>query len=160
MKSEVDWTFWMQAALKEARNAEMLDEVPVGALVLDANLRVLGSGHNTPISSQDPTAHAEIVALRRACRRQGNYRLTGSVIVCTLEPCCMCAGALVQARISGIVFGARDPKAGALVSRMHFPQDYGWLNHSFWIQEGVCDRECSQLLQSFFARRRSSKTGQ
>jgi tRNA(adenine34) deaminase len=143
--------------LEEARKAESLNEVPVGALVLTPDFQVIASGHNSPISSQDPTAHAEIVALRRACRRQGNYRLTGSIIVCTLEPCCMCVGALVQARISGVVFGTRDPKAGALVSRMHFPQDYGWLNHSFWIQEGVCGRECSQILQGFFARRRAGK---
>jgi tRNA(adenine34) deaminase len=154
----IDWSKWMQIALDQARKAETLGEVPVGAVILDAEHRLLAHAHNAPIIQQDPTAHAEIEALRQACRNVGNYRLTGAVIICTLEPCIMCVGALVQARVAGIVFGTRDPKAGALVSRMQFPQDYSWLNHTFWIEEGIRRQECSSLLQDFFVRRRKEKT--
>ena len=144
----------MQAALEQAAAAEKQGEVPIGAVVLDASGRLMASGHNCPIMSHDPTAHAEIAALRRAGEKAGNYRLPGSVLVCTLEPCFMCTGALVQARVAGVVFGARDPKSGALVSRMRFPEDYPWINHTFWIEEGICRRECEQTLSRFFGHRR------
>lgn len=145
----------MQAALEQAEKAEEADEVPIGAIILDSSGRLLAKGHNAPIISHDPTAHAEIVALRRAGLIVGNYRLPGSVLICTLEPCIMCAGALVQARVDGVVFGARDSKSGALISRMRFPEDYPWINHAFWILEGVCARECENVLSQFFTQRRS-----
>ncbi|MBS3779357.1 MAG: tRNA adenosine(34) deaminase TadA [Desulfovermiculus sp.] len=145
----------MHAALEQAEKAEEADEVPIGAVVLDSSGQQLAKGHNAPITSHDPTAHAEIVALRRAGQAVANYRLPGSILVSTLEPCFMCVGALVQARVAGVVFGARDPKSGALVSRMRFPLDYPWINHAFWILEGVCRRECENILSQFFTQRRS-----
>lgn len=147
----------MHTALDQAREAQQQGEVPVGALILDASGRLLAQGHNAPIRSQDPTAHAEIVALRRAGRATGNYRLTGAILVCTLEPCLMCVGAVVHARVSGVVFGARDPKAGAVVSRLQAPQDYPFFNHSFWVLEGICRQECEQVLTDFFSTRRRNK---
>jgi tRNA(adenine34) deaminase len=152
-----DWSLFMRMALGQAQKAEQLEEVPVGAVLVDAAGHVVAQGHNAPIMSHDPSAHAEIVALRQAGRILGNYRLAGLVLVCTLEPCIMCVGALVQARVAGVVFGARDPKAGALVSRVCFPQDYPWLNHSFWTLEGICRQECEQILRQFFAAKRQSK---
>ena len=157
MRETTNWSLWMHEAILQAKQAAKQGEVPVGAVVLDAAGRLTGLGHNAPIARSDPTAHAEIVALRRACRRAANYRLTGSVLVCTLEPCCMCVGAVVQARLAGVVFGTRDPKAGALVSRMRFPQDYAGLNHTFWIEEGFLSGQCAALLQRFFALRRGCK---
>lgn len=152
-----DWAPWMGTALEQARKAEQMGEVPVGALVVDTSGRLLAQGYNAPIRSHDPTAHAEILALRRAGRAIGNYRLTGTILVCTLEPCLMCVGALAHARVSGVVFGARDPKAGAVVSRLQVPQDYPFLNHSFWVLEGICRQECEQVLTDFFSTRRRNK---
>ncbi|MDZ7758991.1 MAG: tRNA adenosine(34) deaminase TadA [Desulfovermiculus sp.] len=155
MSTATDWSVWMHAALEQAGAAEKMGEVPVGAVVLDSAGRFVATGHNSPIMSHDPTAHAEIVALRRAGLAVHNYRLPGSILVSTLEPCIMCVGALVHARIAGVVFGARDPKSGALVSRMRFPDDYPWINHIFWIQEGICGQECENILSRFFRHRRS-----
>ncbi|MFP4258289.1 MAG: tRNA adenosine(34) deaminase TadA [Desulfovermiculus sp.] len=152
-----DWSLFMRWALDQARIAEQFGEVPVGAVLVDPAGRLVAQGHNAPIMSHDPSAHAEIVALRRAGRILGNYRLDGLVLVCTLEPCIMCVGALVQARLAGVVFGARDPKAGALVSRLCFPQDYPWLNHTFWTLDGICSQECEQILRQFFAAKRQSQ---
>lgn len=144
---------FMQAALDLAREAGSLYEVPVGAVVVMEN-RIVGRGFNQPISRHDPTAHAEIMALRDAAARLGNYRLPGSTLYVTLEPCVMCTGAIMHARVARVVFGARDPKTGAAGSVIDL---YGEerLNHHADIEGGVLAEECGALLSSFFAARRS-----
>lgn len=144
---------FMKEALVEARRAYQAGEVPVGAVVVDAEGRVLAKGFNRPIKSLDPTAHAEVVALRMACAAVGNYRLFGATLFATLEPCLLCAGACLQARIDRLVFGARDPKGGAvrsLWSLLDDPRN----NHRITIVEGVLAEECASLLQDFFRSRR------
>ncbi len=143
---------FMQEALVEASRAEELGEVPVGAVVVHEG-RIIGRGHNRPISNNDPTAHAEIVALREAADALGNYRLVGARLFVTLEPCPMCAGACLQARIQTLVFGARDPKAGAARSLLHLLDDPRH-NHQVEIVEGVLGEECGRRLQAFFKKRR------
>lgn len=142
---------FMAKALALADAASAAGEVPVGALVvLDGQL--IGEGFNQPISSCDPTAHAEIVALRQAAKRQSNYRLPGSVLYVTIEPCLMCVGAMVHARVARVVFGAREPKAGALMS--HPKTDDHSTNHRFEIVEDVLGEICGQRMSRFFAKRR------
>jgi tRNA(adenine34) deaminase len=145
---------YMELALSEARRAAAIDEVPVGAIVVAKDGRVIGRGHNHPIAADDPTAHAEIVALREASRSIGNYRLVGATLYCTIEPCCMCAGAMVHARIARVVFGAPDPKAGAAGSLYNIVTDPR-LNHVVEVTRGVCHDECTALLQEFFASKRA-----
>ncbi|MDD3651620.1 tRNA adenosine(34) deaminase TadA [Immundisolibacter sp.] len=146
---------WMARAVELALAAEAEGEVPVGA-VLVAGEVVLGEGYNRPIGACDPTAHAEIVALRAAAARLANYRLPGSTLYVTLEPCAMCAGAIVQARVGRVVFGARDPRAGAAGSVF---QVFGEarLNHRPGVTEGVFAERCSALLTEFFRRRRPGR---
>jgi tRNA(adenine34) deaminase len=142
----------MQAALDEARRARASGEVPIGAVVaMDGS--IIGRGFNQPISSGDPTAHAEIVAIREAARATGNYRLTGATLVVTIEPCLMCVGALVHARIGTIVYGAAEPRSGALVSAIRGAELPGQ-NHRFTIVGGVREEECRALMQEFFKDRR------
>ena len=143
---------WMQHALALARRAEAEGEVPVGAVVVREG-QLLGEGWNRPISDSDPTAHAEIVALRAAARAVGNYRLPGAMLYVTLEPCLMCAGAMVHARIERLVFGAGDPKRGAAGGRFD-AFDMPWLNHRVTVEGGVLAAECADLLRAFFRRRR------
>src|SRR5690554_7555087 len=126
---------WMQRALALARQGEALGEVPVGAVIVRAG-EIIGEGFNQPISSNDPTAHAEIVALRDAARRAGNYRLPGSVLYVSIEPCVMCCGALVHARVEQVVFGAREPKAGAVCSHLGLLEAESF-NHRVAWEEGV-----------------------
>jgi tRNA(adenine34) deaminase len=145
----------MGQALEQARVALAAGEVPVGAVVVSAGGEVLGRGYNHPISSHDPTGHAEIMAMREAARAVGNYRLTGTTLVCTLEPCIMCAGAIVHARIARLVFGANDPKAGAAGSIYNVVAD-SRLNHQPEVVSGVRESECRQLLQEFFLWKRKS----
>lgn len=145
----------MALALEQARAAEAQGEVPVGAVLLGADGSVLAQASNGPIGSNDPTAHAEILCLRRAAQALGNYRLTGTLLAVTLEPCVMCLGALIQARVAGVVFGARDPKAGAVVSNLPGP-DLPFLNHRFWVREGILAQDAGRLLSDFFARRRAA----
>ncbi len=145
---------YMELALEEGRKAESAGEVPVGAIVIDERGEVIGRGFNHPISAADPAAHAEIMALRDAASRVRNYRLTGTTLYCTLEPCIMCAGAMIHARIQRIVFGAPDPKAGAAGSLYNVLSDPR-LNHSLEIVRGVRLEECSAVLQNFFRSRRS-----
>ena len=142
----------MTRAIELARAAEAEGEVPVGAILV-AGDSVLGEGYNRPIGACDPTAHAEIVALRAAASQAANYRLPGSTLYVTLEPCAMCAGAIVQARVGRVVFGARDPRAGAAGSVF---QVFGEarLNHRPAVTEGVLAERCSLLLTEFFRRRR------
>ena len=143
---------YMRLALAEARKAERMGEVPVGAVVvLDG--QVVARAANCTIAECDPTAHAEIVALRGAAKAVGNYRLGGAILYVTLEPCSMCAGALVQARIARLVYGCDDPKAGA-VRTCFAVLDHPALNHRVEVTSGVLAEECAAVLQAFFATRR------
>jgi tRNA(adenine34) deaminase len=143
---------WMQHAIALARCAEADGEVPVGALIVHEG-RVLGEGWNRPICDHDPTAHAEIVALRAAAQQMRNYRLAGSTLYVTLEPCIMCTGAMVHARVERLVFGAYDVKRGAAGSQFNAFALPG-LNHQVKVTGGVLERECAELLQAFFRQRR------
>lgn len=143
---------FMQAALDLARQAAAIDEVPVGALVVVGG-EIIGRGFNQPISRHDPTAHAEIMALRDAAQHQGNYRLPDSTLYVTLEPCVMCSGAIMHARVARVVFGARDPKTGAAGSVIDLYNEPR-LNHHAEIEGGVLADQCAALLSSFFAARR------
>ena len=147
----------MTRALKQAWLAGKSGEAPVGAVVIDAaSGLVLAEARNSPIGLSDPTAHAEILALRRAGESIGNYRLNGAILAVTLEPCLMCLGAMVHARIGGLIFGARDPKAGAVVSNLD-GLALPFLNHRFPVLEGVLAAECGATLSRFFASRRKEK---
>jgi tRNA(adenine34) deaminase len=147
-----DDTRWMNRALELAKHSMALGEVPVGAVLVLAG-KVVGEGWNQPISQSDPTAHAELVALRDAATRLQNYRLVDATLYVTIEPCTMCAGALVHARIARLVFGAREPKAGAIVSSATVLENPG-LNHRIEVTEGACEAACGDLLGEFFKQRR------
>jgi tRNA(adenine34) deaminase len=143
---------WMRLALAEALRARDLGEVPIGAVVvLDG--AVVGAGCNQPITAVDPTAHAEITALRAAASALGNYRLTGSTLYVTVEPCLMCVGAMVHARVRQVVYGAPEPRAGALDSAVRAHETPG-LNHRMAVCRGVLEAECRSLIQDFFRERR------
>jgi tRNA(adenine34) deaminase len=144
---------WMDCALAEARLAEAAGEVPVGA-VLVVNGQLLAATHNRPIGASDPTAHAELLAIRQAAQACGNYRLTGATLYATMEPCAMCAGALVNARIERLVFGARDLRFGGVRSKFRIA-DSGVLNHSVEVVEGVRAAECTAILKAFFEGKRA-----
>ena len=148
-------TGFMQRALALAEQARQLGEVPVGALVvLDG--QVIGEGFNEPIGTSDPTAHAEIVALRDAGKRTGNYRLTGATVYVTIEPCQMCVGAMIHARIARVVYGTKEPKAGAIESAMR-AHEHPTLNHRMETTGGVLEAECRELIQEFFRVRRTGE---
>lgn len=149
---ETEHPHWMQRALAQADRAEKAGEVPVGAVVVRAG-EVLGEGYNRVISCADPTAHAEIVALRAAARAVGNYRLPGATLYVTLEPCTMCAGAIVHARIDLLVFGADEPRAGVVHSRER-QLEAPWYNHRVQWQGGVLAEDSAARLQAFFRARR------
>lgn len=143
---------YMRSALAQAAEAQRRGEVPVGAIiVLDGE--EIGAGFNQPIASHDPTAHAEIVAIRAAARRLQNYRLTGSTMYVTIEPCQMCVGAMVHARIARLVYGAREPKAGAIESAMR-AHEHPSLNHRIEAIGGVLEDECRAAIQAFFEQQR------
>ena len=144
--------FFMREAISLAHAAECLGEVPVGAVVV-LNGQIVGRGFNSPIGESDPTAHAEIAALRDAARTLGNYRLPGCELFVTLEPCAMCAGAIMHSRISRVIYGARDPKTGVHGSVVD-PFGVERLNHHATVEGGVLAEECSTLLSAFFASRR------
>lgn len=144
-----DDRFWMRRALEEAERARARGEVPVGAVVVDGEDNLIGTGHNAPISECDPTAHAEVEALRAACRAAGNYRLPGATLYVTIEPCTMCVGAMVHARIERLVFGAAEPKAGASALL-----DSAAFNWRIAVTSGVLATECGQLLAEFFQEKR------
>ena len=144
----------MALALDEARKAQAAGEVPVGAVVV-VDGEVIGAGFNQPISAHDPTAHAEIVALRAAAKHAGNYRLTGSTLYVTVEPCLMCVGAMVHARIGLVVYGAPEPKAGAIQS-MTSAHELAGLNHRLQALGGVLEEDSRALLQDFFQQKRLS----
>ena len=144
---------YMRLALREAARGARAGEVPVGALLVAADGEVISRAYNRPISACDPTAHAEVVALRRAARRLSNYRLPGTTLYATLEPCAMCAGALVLARVACVVFGATDPKGGAARTLYRILEDPR-LNHQVEVIGGVLENESRQPLQDFFRQRR------
>jgi tRNA(adenine34) deaminase len=143
---------WMQEALSEARKAEAEGEVPVGAVVL-LDGKIVGRGHNSSIRLRDPSAHAEILALRQAARNISNYRIPGSILIVTIEPCVMCFGAMIQARVEELIYGAPDPKAGSIRSRFQLTGGTQ-LNHTIQVHSGVLEEECGSILRAFFASRR------
>jgi len=144
---------YMALALEEARRAESEGEVPIGAVVL-LDGRIIGRGRNRVIADSDPTAHAEMLALREAATEMGNYRLTGAALYVTLEPCPMCCGAAVNARVARVIYGATDPKAGAAQSLYRLLEDRR-LNHRAAVTAGVLGEECGAILSEFFHKRRS-----
>lgn len=153
MKTDIEKPdFWMAAALRLAERAEQAGEVPVGAVVVLDN-QIIGEGWNQPISSHDPSAHAEIIALRAAAATLGNYRLTGADLYVTIEPCSMCAGAIVHARIQRLFYGAAEPKAGVVHSQAEFFSQ-PWVNHSVDCISGVLADSCQLKISEFFQRRR------
>jgi tRNA(adenine34) deaminase len=146
---------WMELALEQARLAALAGEVPVGALVIKDG-EIIGVGHNRNLLDRDPTAHAEIVALRQTAARLGNHRLIGCTMYATIEPCSMCAGALIHARVARLVYGAPDPKAGAAGSVLHV-LNHPSLNHKMEVTSGVLADQCSAILQDFFRQKRGSE---
>lgn len=147
--------FWMRRALAVAAQGESLGEVPVGAVIV-CDGELIGEGFNQPISSCDPSAHAEIIAIRAAAKSINNYRLVGSTIYVTLEPCTMCVGALIHARIERLIFGTTEPKSGAIVSRSQL-LDADYFNHKIQLSSGVLAHECQHQLSAFFQKRREEK---
>ena len=156
MSREMNDSTWMRQALVQARIAAEHDEVPVGAVLVDAAGDLIAAGHNQPIGACDPSAHAEIMVLRAAAQKLGNYRLTGTTLYVTLEPCVMCVGALVHARVERVVYGAAEPKTGAIESAQRLFES-GEFNHKPEIVSGVLADECASLMTEFFAGKRASK---
>lgn len=152
MYLEVDERF-MDLAIEEARKAQQAGEVPVGAVIVSGNV-VIARGFNQPISVHDATAHAEIAVIREACSKQANYRLSNATLYCTVEPCLMCAGAMIHARLQRLVFGTSDPKAGAAGALYNVLTDPR-LNHRVEVVSGIREETCAALLRDFFAQRRS-----
>ena len=146
---------WMQRAFELAQTAKEHDEVPVGAIIVHED-QIIGEGWNRPISSNDPTAHAEIIALRDAGNNMGNYRLPGATMYVTLEPCAMCAGAMVHARLTKLVYAADDPKTGACGGVFNLLQT-DELNHKVEIEKGLLEDECRSLIQNFFKEKRAKQ---
>ena len=156
MSREMNDSAWMQQALLQAQIAAEHDEVPVGAVLVDSTGELVAAGHNQPIGACDPSAHAEIMVLRAAAQRLGNYRLTGTTLYVTLEPCVMCVGALVHARVGRLVYGATEPKTGAIESAQRLFES-GDFNHRPEIVSGVLADECAALMTEFFAGKRATK---
>jgi tRNA(adenine34) deaminase len=145
---------WMKRALTEAMNASKRGEVPVGAVLIRNNI-LISKGGNSPISLNDPTAHAEIIVIRSAAATINNYRLSGTTLYVTLEPCVMCVGAMLHARIDRLVYGAPDPKSGAVSSLYNIGSD-GLLNHNLTITGPILEQKCSSILKNFFTERRKT----
>ena len=148
--------FWMRTAIEAAETARQLGEVPIGACLIDENGELLAAAGNRTIADSDPTAHAEILVLREAARKIGNYRLTETALYTTIEPCAMCAGALVNARIKRLIFGARDERFGAVESVFRLC-DTSSLNHRIEITSGVLAEDCRRLMRDFFRAKRRAK---
>jgi len=158
MIPEKDHSYWMGLAIREAKKAGARDEVPIGAVIVRDGL-VLGRGYNLREKSLDPTSHAEMTAIRRAAKKAANWRLLGATLYVTLEPCPMCMGAILLARLERVVFGCHDPKAGAAGSLFDLSND-ARLNHRLELTSGVRGEECAELLSSFFAALRERKKRQ
>jgi tRNA(adenine34) deaminase len=152
----MDDQFYMMLAIREAEKARQADEVPVGAVIVDRHGRVIGHGCNAPVAACDPTSHAEITAIRMAAASVSNYRLTGTALYVTIEPCIMCMGAIIHSRIDRIVFGAADPKWGAVCSLYRMAEDPR-LNHHPEIVSGVCEEQTRNLIKDFFKNKRSGQ---
>lgn len=155
----LDHEKWMGLALELAHKARDLDEVPVGAVIVMPTLsggELLGEGYNCPISTQDPTAHAEMMALRAAAKQVANYRIPSTTLYVTLEPCTMCFGALIHARIKQVIFATKEPKAGVLGSAITL-MDLPFYNHQFEVESGLLEEQASALLSDFFADKRAQK---
>lgn len=150
----IDYETQMLTAIEEAEKARQLEEVPIGAVIVGRDGAILARAHNQVITRADPTAHAEILSLRKACRMTGNYRLPGTTLYVTVEPCLMCMGAIVHARLKRIVFGAYDPKWGAAGSLYNLPAD-SRLNHRVDVVSGIFEEPCRQLMQDFFRSKRN-----
>jgi tRNA(adenine34) deaminase len=148
----------MSLAIIQARKALRLGEAPVGALVADGSGKIIGRGFNKPASSHNPLAHAELIALTKAGHYLKNCRLNRCFLITTLEPCLMCAGAAIHARVDGVIYGARDPKAGCAESRLE-GLDLPFHNHRPWHLGGILEKECGELLSSFFSARRKTQSG-
>jgi len=148
----MDDTYWMSCALEQANLAQQQDEVPIGAVLVKDN-KLIASGFNQPISSTDPTAHAEIICLRNAAQQLGNYRLPNTTLYVTLEPCAMCAGAIIQARIARVVYAANEPRSGAIKSVFQL-FDNQTLNHRVDVSSGILAEESAQILKQFFKLKR------
>lgn len=146
----------MEQALQQAQLAAAMGEVPVGAVLVDENNQLLACGHNQPISASDPTAHAEVMVLRDAAKKLNNYRLVNSTLYVTLEPCAMCVGAMIHARVKRLVYGAVEYKTGAIESACQLLQTTRF-NHSIEVTSGVLQHECAEILSDFFAARRAAK---
>lgn len=153
--TEID-EFWMREAIKTAIEAKNLDEIPIGACLVDKDGKMLASASNRTITNNDPTAHAEILVLREAGRKISNYRLLDSILYTTIEPCAMCAGAIVNARVKRLVFGAHDERFGAIETIYKIGQD-GLLNHRLEIEGGILAEECRNLMQDFFREKREKQ---
>ncbi len=149
---------YIREALSEGKNALLAGEVPVGSVVVSADGQIVGRGFNQPIGANDPTAHAEILALRDAARFLGNYRLNGTTLYVTVEPCPMCAGALIHSRVDRLVYGTPEPKAGAVFSAMQM-LDHSALNHRIEIVSGVLENKCREMIQDFFGEKRRALKG-
>jgi tRNA(adenine34) deaminase len=147
--------YWMKQALIQARIAELKDEVPIGAVVVKNN-ELIGFGHNKVISTSDPTAHAEIVALRHAAKQINNYRLVNCTLYVTIEPCLMCFGSLIHSRISKVIFGALEPKAGVFKSNLK-AASLGFINHKIDYNHGILEHDCKTIIQNFFKQKRLKK---
>lgn len=153
-ESAVDQHF-MKLALKEAAKAKLAGEVPVGAVLVDGAGKIVAKGRNQTIGRNDPSAHAELSAIRKAARKLGNYRLLSTTLYVTIEPCIMCMGAIIHARVARIVFGAHDPKWGAAGSLYDFTRDHR-LNHHPAMVAGVCEEDCRAIIQAFFREKRGN----
>lgn len=150
-----DDKYWMNEAIALAKKAALANEVPVGAIVVLDN-QIIGRGFNRPISTCDPTAHAEIIALRDAATTINNYRLINASLYVTLEPCTMCTGAIIHSRIERLVYGASEPKAGVIRSQKRLLEE-PYFNHKIEVYAGVCEAECGEIISHFFAQRREQK---
>lgn len=151
-----DHRYYMRLALEEAKKAGQMDEVPIGSVIVAESGKVISAAGNATVSSVDPTSHAEIRAIRKAAEKTGNYRLNGATLYTTIEPCIMCMGAVIHARLKCVVFGAYDDKWGGAGSLYDFADD-DRLNHRLEIVSGICADECRQLIQSFFHKKREKK---
>ncbi len=145
----------MDLAIEQAEKASRLGEIPIGAILVDKQDNILSTAHNQTVGMSDPSAHAEIMALRAAGNKVGNYRLLNTTLYVTIEPCVMCMGAIVHARVFRVVFGARDPKWGAVGSLYNFAED-DRLNHRVEVVSGICETVCAQMMQNFFQQKRKS----
>ncbi len=148
------WEDFMKMALEMAKKGYKEEEVPIGALLINQKGEILAKSKNLSITLCDPTAHAEILALREGAKISQNYRLNNTVLITTLEPCIMCLGAMIQARINGLVFGTTDPKGGSIVSKLDIFKIFTWTNHKFWIIYNILADNCSEILINFFKERR------